>query len=348
MVMTFRRRWLPPLLVSLTVVAALAGYVAAVITPEVGSEFRPAEYVANVNSADSKPLWTFGFVGDTQLGEAITPVIFQQMRAAGVEFALHLGDLVDEAASDDEWERLIADAEAEQIRLLPVVGNHDRLRDRSDTGETRWRQYFPQLHGTFYHFRHRGLNFVMLNSERSLIRGSEQEQFLRWQLEHHPGPTIVCLHRPVFSSGSRDWPAMLARRLWVHGAVRESDVVAVLAGHNHFYDRSLPLDGVTYVVSGGGSSKLYAAETPAATSAKFVAGRNHFGLVDVYADHLAVRAIDLTGVEFDRFALPLPATSHEPGTAANRLAMELPSLAETLAPKQPLRITRRRGATSHD
>lgn len=316
-----RRRWFTLVALVLLCLAFGSGYALNVVTPEVGEAF-----VSPWN--DAPKLWTFGFVGDTQLGEELTPVIFRQMREAGVEFVLHLGDMVDEATNDAEWDQLMAAAAAEQIRLMPVVGNHDRLGDRFDTGEARFAQYFPHLHGTFYHFRHRGLNFWMLNSERSLAPGSEQDRFLSWQREHHPGPTVVCLHKPVFTCGRRDPVGVLQRRLWLHGAVRKSQVVAVLAGHNHYYDRTRPLDGVTYVVSGGGSPKLYGPERPDATTAKFVSGRNHFGLVDVYADHLTVRAVDLEGHEFDRFDVALHDVEASTHTALVRPGIELPPLAE--------------------
>ena len=293
---------------------------AAVVTPTIG------EPPTIATSAEVEPLWRFGFVGDTQLGQALIPTIFARLAQERVEFVLHLGDIVDEAGDDAEWDNVMLEARRHRLRLMPVVGNHDRLRDRDDTGEARFREYFPHLPGTFYHFRHRGLNFVMLNSERSLMSGSEQARFLDWQLTHHAGPTIVCLHRPVFTCGARDWPNQWLRRYWLHSALVERDVVAVLAGHHHYYDRSRPLDGITYVVSGGGSPKLYDAEQPSAQTASFHAGRNHFGIVDVYADHVETRVVDLSGEELDRFALELPATKHAPGSALNRWGTELPPL----------------------
>lgn len=332
-----RRRWSIAFAALLLFAAFATGYCLTVVTPSIG-----AAYVAP-DTGETK-LWTFGFVGDTQQGEALVPTIFRRMREADVEFVLHLGDIVDEATNDAEWDRLMQAAATEQIRLMPVVGNHDKLADRFDTGETRFAQYFPHLHGTFYHFRHRGLNFLMLNSERSLVPGSEQDRFLQWQHEHHPGPTIVCLHRPVFTCGRRDLANMMWRRLWVHRAVRDSHVLAVLSGHNHYYDRTRPLDGVTYVVSGGGSNKLYGTEKPDAATAKFVSGRNHFGLVDVYRDHVTIRAIDLEGAEFDRFDIALN-SSADPQTAhVDRPGIELPPLAELPEYRRPALEARRQHA----
>jgi 3',5'-cyclic AMP phosphodiesterase CpdA len=278
------------------IVAAVAVYAVSVAVPDVG-EPNPAPPLAGEKH------WSFGFVGDTQLGEDIVGPIFARLSAAHVEFVLHLGDMVEHADRDDEWNDLIEQAEQHELRLMPVVGNHDVMPCYDDHGEMRLRQFFPELPATFYRFEHAGLSFLMLNSERSLAPWSEQGRFLAWQLEQHPGTAVVCLHRPVFTCGRRDLANQWLRRVWLHGRLKGSGVALVLAGHHHYYDRSKPLDGITYVVSGGGSRKLYGDERPNEQTAKFRAGVNHFGVVDVFADRLLVRVLDLEGNEIDRFSM---------------------------------------------
>lgn len=250
-------------------------------------------------------LWSFGFVGDTQLGDGIVDVVFSRFERSGVEFVLHLGDIVDDAASDEQWSDVLGAVSRHGVRLRPVVGNHDRLIGTSDRGETRFQEFFPQLRDTFYSFSHRGLTFVMLNSERSLAPWTEQGRFLAAEIAAEiakPAETaIVCLHRPVFTCGRRDLANQFLRRLWLHGRLVDTPARLVLSGHHHYYDRTKPLDGITYVVSGGGSHKLYSAEKTDHTTAVFHAGLNHYGLVDVYADRLDVRTLALDGHEIDRF-----------------------------------------------
>jgi acid phosphatase len=129
---------------------------------------------------------------------------------------------------------------------------------------------------------------------------------LAWHLGRHPRPAIVCLHRPVFTCGHRDLANQYLRRVWLHGPLAGSPPALVLSGHHHYYDRTKSLDGITYVTSGGASHKLYAAETPDDRTAVFKAGVNHFGLVDVFADRLDVRVLDIDGREFDRFSVSRP------------------------------------------
>jgi predicted phosphodiesterase len=288
-----RSRWIvPPLLAAL----AVCTYVWTITTPEVG------QIVALPPAATGK-LWSFGFVGDTQLGEGIVDVIFDRFEKAGVEFVLHLGDIVDDAASDEQWNDVLSSVRRHNIRLRPVVGNHDRLVGTSDRGETRFREYFPDLPDTFYRFSHEGLTFLMLNSERSFLPWTEQGRFLTAELDRWSNTTIVCLHRPVFTCGRRDLANQFLRRLWLHRRLIDSPTRLVLSGHHHYYDRTRPLDGITYVVSGGGGHKLYPACDPDRTTAAFRAGVNHYGLVDVYADRLEVRVLDLDDHELDRFTI---------------------------------------------
>lgn len=293
--------------------AAALAYACALATPEIGPAAAPAFVPSDSQAAPAdgqgKKLWSFGFVGDTQLGEGIVEKIFRQFRESEVEFVLHLGDLVDDADREEQWRFVLDQATEHKLRLVPVVGNHDKLLAYDDAGEIRFRQYFPELPETFYRLSHRGVEFLLLNSERSLAPWSEQGRFLAWQLEHHPGISVVCLHRPVFTCGHRDIGNQYLRRIWLHGPLADSQVTLVLSGHHHYYDRTRSLDGITYVTSGGASHKLYGAETPDERTALFRAGVNHYGLVDVFPGRLDVRVIDVDGKEFDRFSLAVPRRS---------------------------------------
>ena len=299
----------------------LSIWVFTVVSPDVG------ENTYTGPPTEEKKRWSFGFVGDTHIGLGSSEQfeeVLDQMKSEDVEFLLHLGDLVNRSESDQAWDELTGLVEQRQIRLMPIVGNHDKSKAYDDRGEIRFQQYFPYLQKTFYHFRHRGINFLMLNSEHSLAPWSEQGQFLRWRLKHHPGSTVVCLHRPVFTCWRRRVGAQYARRLWLHGNLKNTDTLMVLSGHHPYYERTKPLDQITYVVSGGGGNKLgYSPEVPNGQTARFEPS-GHFGIVDVYSNHLQVRVLGLDTVPLDTFALELRPSTIPPGAAGNRLSTELP------------------------
>jgi hypothetical protein len=106
------------------------------------------------------------------------------------------------------------------------------------------------------------------------------------------------LHHPPYSAGchgsSRQVRAAFAL-LFV-----SYDVHLVLAGHDHDYQRSTPIRGVTYVVSGAG------AKTRPTSRASFTAvswSMRHFLDLDVWSDRLEVSAVGQDGLVYDRFTL---------------------------------------------
>ena len=75
------------------------------------------------------------------------------------------------------------------------------------------------------------------------------------------------------------------------------------SGHDHNYERIL-LDGVTYIVSGGGSPVLYP-KTEQVEGSKFFQRRMHFVLVEVFEGRISLRAIDLDGMGIDHATIPI-------------------------------------------
>ena len=79
----------------------------------------------------------------------------------------------------------------------------------------------------------------------------------------------------------------------------EHGVELVLAGHDHDYQRTDPIDGITYIVSGG------AAKIRPTGTAEFSAVSQsvlHFVTIDVWSDYLVVTAISREGL-VDRVVL---------------------------------------------
>ena len=81
-------------------------------------------------------------------------------------------------------------------------------------------------------------------------------------------------------------------------------VPLVLAGHDHHYERTIAVNGVTYIVSGaGGRGTRPTGESWFTAVARQV---SHFSYIDVRGDTLTFHAIDGSGAEFDTLKLKLP------------------------------------------
>ena len=90
----------------------------------------------------------------------------------------------------------------------------------------------------------------------------------------------------------------------------ENGVVLDLAGHNHNYERSVPLrggqqtdvaNGTTYVVSAGAGADLYGNDMSQSFTTAAVAD-NNWVLVEIDGGSLALTAYDMSGNVIDTFS----------------------------------------------
>jgi 3',5'-cyclic AMP phosphodiesterase CpdA len=114
---------------------------------------------------------------------------------------------------------------------------------------------------------------------------------LAWLDETLAGSTerwrIVLLHHPAYSAGYQG-SNLAVRRRFVPLFDRYG-VQLVLSGHDHDYQRSRPLNGVTYVVSGAGAGTRRTGEEPfTAVSYSWL----HFLEIGVFRDRLVLRAVN--------------------------------------------------------
>lgn len=222
------------------------------------------------------------------------------MRRTPHDVILHAGDLAYfEATRSALDERFFAVYEQMlcTVPVYPVLGEHDR---RVQLGAP-WREAFvlPDDGAARGHYSFDfGLVHVAaidtmgdLDAQAAWLDADLAATDATWRL--------VIGHRPPYSAG------------WHGGddAVREA-IVPVLArrgvdlylsGHDHDYERSVPLDGVTYLVSGGGghSTRFVGSNDHTARSESVI----HFVHLRAGPDELRATAVDATGAVFDELSL---------------------------------------------
>jgi hypothetical protein len=156
-----------------------------------------------------------------------------------------LGDTVYESGTPQEFAECYEPAWGRhKSRTRPAVGNHEYL-----TGEaTGYYNYFGAAAGDpqkgYYSYELGSWHIVVLNSNCSRVggchQGSPQEQWLRQDLAAHPTAcTLAYWHHPRFSFGKYD-DNEATRRLWQ--ALYDAGAEIVLAGHDHNYQRYVPLN----------------------------------------------------------------------------------------------------------
>jgi len=181
------------------------------------------------------------------------------------------------------------------VAFFVISGNHDYASDGAvfrevfdlpDNGmgadSERW-----------YSFDWGQVHFVALDTERV---NDTQAQWLDRDLAANDLPwTIVFLHRPPYSSGVHGSEASVQDKFVP--LFDKYGVQLVLAGHDHDYERTAPIDGVTYVVTGSGGRGTRPVGTSSFT--EYAESVSHFTHITIDGNDLSLNAIDATGVDFD-------------------------------------------------
>ncbi len=200
-----------------------------------------------------------------------------------------LGDLVypsgDPAALPSVVDEPFADVLSQGTELSAILGNHDVKLGRGDEllaelgMPGRW--WSRELPGSV----------LLVGLDSTDMANPDQLAFLEDVLATTRATwKIVAMHHPPYSAGyqgsSIDVRDVIAPLAVEHG------VQLVLSGHDHDYQRSVPIDGVTYVVSGAGSGTRRTGEEWFTEVAYSFA---HFLDIGVFDDRLVLRAVGLDG-----------------------------------------------------
>jgi hypothetical protein len=238
----------------------------------------------------------FAVIGDGGTGGRAQHDIAARMseahRQLGFELVLMLGDNIygrqrpaDMRRKFEEPYRALLEA---GVRFYASLGNHD-------SREQRFYQPFNMGGETYYSFRApRGdVRFFALESD---FMDARQLAWVERELrEAREAWKIAFFHHPLYSSGRRHGSALGLRErlepLFVaHG------VSVVFAGHEHFYERIHPQDGITHFISGA-AGKLRRGNIRR-SSPLLAAGYDetqHFMLVEIDGDRMHFEAVSRTG-----------------------------------------------------
>jgi len=242
----------------------------------------------------------FVALGDSGGGGSDQSALLTQLATVPFDFMIHTGDIAYDNGTLTQFESRFFGVYAPLLAarpMFPTSGNHEY--DTADAAPYRQVFVLPENGGPggverWYSYDWGDVHFVALDTERS---GAPQAAWLDADLTANKLPwTIVYGHRPAHSSGQHgDDPGA---NQWFVPILAAYHVPLVLAGHDHDYERFQPIDGVTYIVTGGGGKGVYelGARKPGSAFADSVI---HFLVVTVDGDTLTTHAIDGTGREFD-------------------------------------------------
>ncbi|MBI3962680.1 MAG: metallophosphoesterase [Deinococcus sp.] len=184
-------------------------------------------------------------------------------------------------------------------RFFPALGNHDW----DTSGATPYLEYFTLPGNERYYDSTWGpVHFFALDSDPREPDGTEstslQAQWLQEQLAASTACwNLVYMHHPPYSSGSRH-----GSNTWMQWPFQAWGADAVLAGHDHVYER-IVLNGFPYLVNGLGGVSIYTFADPVPGSQ--VRYNEDFGamLVEAGNSSITFQFIARTGAVIDTYNL---------------------------------------------
>jgi 3',5'-cyclic AMP phosphodiesterase CpdA len=205
---------------------------------------------------------------------------------------------------DDVFLRPMAPLIDAGVDFQLAVGNHDGGLNHSDESLAEIEDQLAYLGTPARHYASsRGpVDFFILDSSSPALYGPGSATQLEWLDDTLASSTrqwrIVTLHHPVYSSG-RHGSDPRAHQLLEPILVRHK-VDLVLAGHDHHYERTVPVNGITHIVSGGGCKITRVVPSRFSAVAASVLEFLHF---EITGDRLVGRAILPDGRVLDQFEL---------------------------------------------
>ena len=251
----------------------------------------------------------FAVIGDTGTGGSDQYRLAQQLVAAHsrfpFEFVLMTGDNMygTETARDyvNKFEAPYKPLLDAGVKFYASLGNHD------DTDQI---FYKP--------FNMDGKRFYTINPKPDLrifaldsnYMAPEQTQWLEKELA---GSTsrwkVAFFHHPTYSTGGRHGSDVVLRQT-LEPLFVEHGVDVVFTGHEHFYERLKPQQGIHYFVSGGGGKLRKNNIGGGPIHAKGFDEGFHFMLIEIVDDVMHFQVITEVGATADSGAIKHPPTAN--------------------------------------
>jgi hypothetical protein len=264
-------------------------------------------------------------LGDSGFGEAATKSLANKLAQRELDLVLHTGDLVYLASQNASPQEAFAEKYfwpleplLTQVPVYSVMGNHALDAGLAWQGHPYYETVFPTFSAAtfepadgewgrrWYTFTYGSVRFLMLDSQVFFGRSGrvEENTWLESHLQETTSDLIIpVFHVPPYTSGLHALDGRPIQAHWVP-LFESANIAFVISGHDHNYER-LSHKGVTYLVSGGGSTSLYPLSKPLAFSETFHA-RTHFVQLSIFPDRIEIRAEALDGTVLDEAQIPLP------------------------------------------
>lgn len=253
--------------------------------------------------------FSFAVIGDSGIGSTAQYSVAERMVALDPHVVLHTGDVIYPDGQADGYDPFFFQpyqALARRAPIFPTLGNHDY---HTQSGQPYLDVFYlphnnPANTERYYSFDWGNAHFTALDFNT----GPDADQ-LAW-LKHDLASTakpwkFVFYHQAIYSSGPHGYESWVeAKRALLAPIFEQYQVDVVFNGHDHDYERTQLINGVLYIVSGGGGASLYPV-TPQSFSAH-AESTYHTVFATLDGCTLALQALRPDGTVFDSTTLTRP------------------------------------------
>jgi predicted phosphodiesterase len=245
----------------------------------------------------------FVVIGDTGTGTQqqldLAQVMLRYRQTFPFDFVLMLGDNMygGEKATDykTKFEDVYRPLLDQKVKFYAALGNHD------DSNQ-RFYEFFNMDGQEYYRFTKDKVSFYALNSN---YMDKRQVDWLKEKLATDTATwKIAFFHHPPYSSGGKHGSDTSLREI-VEPLFVQYGVSVVFAGHEHFYERIKPQQGIYYFISGsGGKLRKGDVKEGSPLTAKAYDHDMSFMLIEIDDDQMHFQVISRTNETVDFGVIP--------------------------------------------
>ncbi len=269
------------------------------------SEPEP-DFLRTAQNPTTQPLLRFVSVADTGTGAsgqyAVSAAMWKHYQKTPYNLVILAGDNIYnhgeiekiKAVFEDPYQPLLQQG----VKFQACLGNHDI---RTDNGVPQVNYPGFNMQGKrYYTFRRDPVQFFALDTNHN----ADWQQQLIWldqELEKSDALwKIVFGHHQIYASGHYGMNQPFIKTLVP--VLKKHGVRLYINGHEHHYERTQSIDGITYLTCGGG-----AGTRPVGRSAwtAYSAQKLSFATYEVYSDRISIQAIGTDHKVFDRGVVTL-------------------------------------------
>ena len=262
--------------------------------------FNFTEELANAATPTADPIFRFVAVADTGTGGsgqyAVAKAMTRYYEEHPFNFILLAGDNIypngEIEKIEEVFEKPYQPLLEKGVKFHAVLGNHDI---RINNGEDELKYAGFNMSDRYYTFRQENVQFFALDTNHNADWKAELP-WLDRELSRSDAPwKIVFAHHHIYSSGVRGINQLFVENLTP--ILEKHGVQLYLNGHEHHYERTRPLNGITYLICGAGA-KLRPVRRSEWT--EYATSNLSFAAFDVYEDAIFISGIDTNNRIFDR------------------------------------------------